>query len=519
MTPFVISNNLILLGSVATGSTPAQSGTIRLSNSDDIVWRNSGDDGDNIWFSIGGSDQFILGESTSGPFIQVNPELRCIGQLTVTTDDAAAFSVQGAGLDPIIFKVDTTTPSVTFGEGVAAPMELILDSADLVGDGQRDSHAILWTGKGFETATPHDIDWKAFVDVTANDGTGSLWTLQTRIDAGGYANILLVGANVGSVSPSVPPGDGSSHVVTIGNSSFAGELHIIGTAGTAFLKNFGFNLNVGHTSGDVNLLTGGLIRLSVSTAGDTEVLGGNNLFLLQNDLGAPGTSDSGVVRWQGVSDDGSDHDIEWQQFVDVTANDGTGSIFTLQTRIDAASFVTVFTIRDDGFVTLEGNVISDGASTFAEKFRLEGSLTGVSGDTTFLGGAVFSATVTTQAVAEVVADVFQVRIDEPVITLGAGSSITNAQSLLIVAAPTEGVNNYAVRVISGATFLGGELEHAGSTLGFFGTSPAAQPAAYTRTATIVEDRTLLASASATAINNNNVLAALIADLQSLGVIG
>lgn len=35
---------------------------------------------------------------------------------------------------------------------------------------------------------------------------------------------------------------------------------------------------------------------------------------------------------------------------------------------------------------------------------------------------------------------------------------------------------------------------------------------YTRDATIVEDRTLLASASATAINNNNVLAALIADL-------
>ena len=44
-------------------------------------------------------------------------------------------------------------------------------------------------------------------------------------------------------------------------------------------------------------------------------------------------------------------------------------------------------------------------------------------------------------------------------------------------------------------------------------------ASYTRNATVVEDRTLLASASATTINNNNVLAALIADLQSLGVIG
>jgi hypothetical protein len=43
-------------------------------------------------------------------------------------------------------------------------------------------------------------------------------------------------------------------------------------------------------------------------------------------------------------------------------------------------------------------------------------------------------------------------------------------------------------------------------------------AAYTRNATIVEDRTLLASASATTLNNNNVLAALIADLQDRGVI-
>ena len=42
---------------------------------------------------------------------------------------------------------------------------------------------------------------------------------------------------------------------------------------------------------------------------------------------------------------------------------------------------------------------------------------------------------------------------------------------------------------------------------------------YTRDATVVEDRTLLASASATTINNNNVLAALIADLQARGLLG
>lgn len=64
----------------------------------------------------------------------------------------------------------------------------------------------------------------------------------------------------------------------------------------------------------------------------------------------------------------------------------------------------------------------------------------------------------------------------------------------------------------------GDLDHDGSNIGFFGTAPATQAAAYTRNATVVESRTLLANASATAANNNAVLAALIADLQSYGLL-
>ena len=47
---------------------------------------------------------------------------------------------------------------------------------------------------------------------------------------------------------------------------------------------------------------------------------------------------------------------------------------------------------------------------------------------------------------------------------------------------------------------------------------AGQGAVYLRDTPLVEDRTLLASASATTLNNNNVLAALIADLQAAGTI-
>ncbi len=88
-----------------------------------------------------------------------------------------------------------------------------------------------------------------------------------------------------------------------------------------------------------------------------------------------------------------------------------------------------------------------------------------------------------------------------------------------------GANNnnvFAISVDGSDIMQLGEFNMSGleitPNIGFYGTTPVAQAAAYTRNATIVEDRTLLASASATALNNNNVLAALIADLQAYGLL-
>ncbi len=74
-------------------------------------------------------------------------------------------------------------------------------------------------------------------------------------------------------------------------------------------------------------------------------------------------------------------------------------------------------------------------------------------------------------------------------------------------------------VIDAAVQIDGDLNHDGTNVGFYGTAPAAQSAAYTRNATIVEDRTLLQSSAATILNNNNVLAAIVADLQATGLFG
>lgn len=62
------------------------------------------------------------------------------------------------------------------------------------------------------------------------------------------------------------------------------------------------------------------------------------------------------------------------------------------------------------------------------------------------------------------------------------------------------------------------LEFTNGAWHWLGGTATLDTSAYTRAATVVEDRALLASASATATNNNNVLAALIADLQTKGII-
>lgn len=67
--------------------------------------------------------------------------------------------------------------------------------------------------------------------------------------------------------------------------------------------------------------------------------------------------------------------------------------------------------------------------------------------------------------------------------------------------------------------IDGALNHDGTTVGLYGTVPAVQSVGYTRGTPIVEVHSLAPSASATVTNNNSVLAALIADLQSRGFIG
>ena len=85
-------------------------------------------------------------------------------------------------------------------------------------------------------------------------------------------------------------------------------------------------------------------------------------------------------------------------------------------------------------------------------------------------------------------------------TLATGDSLRiSTGSLLFGSSGTVALSSSVANRLDLATgdsfrIVSGALEHLAGTVGFYGATPVAQSAAYTRNATIVEDRTLLASA-------------------------
>ncbi len=179
---------------------PAQSGTIRFRNTDDVRWRNSGDDDDNVWFSIGASDQLILGETTSGPFIGVVPGLRAFDSIECTSD-TGNLTMSGASLSPIIFKADGANQDVTIGEGVvllpsSSVDRLIVDAPNLtVNSTVGFSHTFLMVGKSREAGgANHDSNWRMFVEPLTGTGFDgqSVFKITAAIDGAGPTTVFTL---------------------------------------------------------------------------------------------------------------------------------------------------------------------------------------------------------------------------------------------------------------------------------------------------------------------------------------
>ena len=329
---------------------------------------------------------------------------------------------------------------------------IIIEADPLSGDGLLDSEAILLRGQGFESATPHSIDWKFFVDVTANDGTGSIWTLQNQLDGAGFVTKFTID--------------------DAGNLTIPGALAVSGAGPHAI---------GGTPSGIIGLI------ISETFTSDGAATLASGVFITQTLVGASGdtTSLTGVTFVSAITTQTATEDITNISQVEINepfiTNNLTGSITNAQSllivnaptegvanyALRVASGDVLFSdlqfsvgegsIGDIFQVEFGGNFGSGGSSTFATNFRLSAGLVGAAGDTGSLTNVRFEGGVTTQTATESIGEITQLRVAAPTITdnLTGGGLITTAQALLIPNAPSAGVNNYALRVITGNVFFGG----------------------------------------------------------------
>jgi len=260
-----------------------------------------------------------------------------------------------------------------------------------------------------------------------------------------HDRLVVIGeVGIGTATPNAYSNYG---VLTI-NGSTGGvvDLEVNGTRTTAlYALSSGTHLST-VTAGEISLYTTDTKRLSIAAASAVVTIGGAV------------SADTAIVFDNG----GTDYHVG----IDQTADDlviGTGTALGSNTVMQINSTGQTAFGRvplDYRQVDIGGSWTSGGASATAVVLSVSGTMTGASGDTTYLVGSLLSANITTQTASEDIALVAQVKIDEPTITdqLGGSNVITNAASLYIEAAPTEGdTGNYALFVDDGDSRFDGDI--------------------------------------------------------------
>ncbi len=99
-------------------------------------------------------------------------------------------------------------------------------------------------------------------------------------------------------------------------------------------------------------------------------------------------------------------------------------------------------------LTIDTTSTANGGGTSAFAVNFFPDYTGASGLTSAIALMNLGGNIQTQA-TDTIANVSTLVVADPAITVGGGATVTNAQSLLISGAPTEGTNNYAQRILGG----------------------------------------------------------------------
>ena len=156
---------------------------------------------------------------------------------------------------------------------------------------------------------------------------------------------------------------------------------------------------------------------------------------------------------------------------DVLTVNTVSNIVTIDGRLvvvgtGASAFGSVFPMTVTSAFTINTTFTAGATGTTAHALDFFPAFTGAAGHTAALSLLSLNGTITTQTATESITNISTMVLNEPSITDNLTGDITNAQTLLIVDAPTEGLSNFAIRVISGNVFFGGNLDVTGTTTTF-----------------------------------------------------
>ncbi len=386
------------------------------------------------------------------------------------------------------FRMDSASPAAFFGDAIGSPLLLVFKAAAATSQMfWRTSLGGAVVGDKAIAHTPTED-----LEIRGHDGVGfnALLTLATALVttnvAANFDAAVTMDTTLGVVGDATLESDLILDGATgAGDLTMAGDFLMDSASPTATI---GDDLGAptlelrkeGALAGVINYFSDNVLRAAL-------LLDGSENFAIR--VGATGTEFAATFtgtsgRWlmpANLRVMGVDLDIQ-NANARFTLGLDNATLVSIR-RIDAAS-------ATPGVFLIEGGAhIGGGAADFSG-----GNLTFAAGNTDDTGAAAAGGTLT-----------FQVGT-----TLGGGGPGT-----IELAGATNVTGDASV---SGALEIDGFLNHDGANIGFYGVAPAVRPAAYTRTATVVETRTLAANASATAANNNAVIAQILEDLASTGIL-
>lgn len=270
--------------------------------------------------------------------------------------------------------------------------------------------------------------------------------------------------------PRIDPQDGAGLAFGEAASGFQ-QFHIGGAFTSDGSSNLASALHVDTdltgAAGDTAVLAGALFTVNITTQGNADTIA----VIAGVRIDEPNITDSGDTITAAASLHITAAPTEAASNYALWVDDGA-------TRLDGVLTVGSAGPNAIGTAALSyvglnigGSFTSSGAVSRATGVQLGHDLIGAAGDTSRLelvaAGSSTGATITTQGNSDTISDVATMILSEPAITVGSGDTVTNASTLKILNAPTEGSNNYALWVLSGATLFGGNI-------GFYGTAPIAQ---------------------------------------------